>query len=644
MADLLVPSGNTRGKIYVQETAPTLADGVVLECIWGDQTALATKRCTSLSPVTFAAVETGAPTFAVPTGNIDIGDSASEGSSGNGTRADHQHTFTAPSAGYPLDVAAAENDGTATTPARSDHVHAHGSGYLANAHHNQSHSSSDHTEDYVNVTGDTMTGALAITLAGVGLAVTQDGYFGGYLRVGSATAPNNITAGDITGIRLSIGNVAITSGTLADIRGTLTETASGGKPGLNSTITFSPAADSASTFRAMAIQALHAASSGVLLTSAVGQSAVYFENRVRNDGLITRMMGFQAEACIIDSSSPATLSITTLIGMDFTLFNRTSGTSTMTITTGVGVDIVLVSSADAGVLTATTLIGFRVNAPGAGTYTTLIGMDIASLDAAGTTNIGVRIAQPGLDTGLGSTTDSLGFTIPTASVVMGNQTATTTNAHGIALGIITYTSTTNTRTLTNCATLYIAGAPVASTNITVTNGPYAIWVDSGNTRFDSMAGTTDMSAVFGGPIVDGASFTLASESTRTAITSVGSQLHLAALTRNFDNASSTIAIGANTFFGIPTYTGNSATLTMTAAATVYIQGAPVASTNVAITTAYSLWIDAGNARFDGTILSNGGAQTICDTTGNLASANGANFGPGVPVSITVVNGIVTAVS
>ena len=57
------------------------------------------------------------------TGTLDIGDTQ----------------FPAPTAVYPLDVAAVEADGTATTPARSDHIHAHGSGYLPNAHHAQAH-------------------------------------------------------------------------------------------------------------------------------------------------------------------------------------------------------------------------------------------------------------------------------------------------------------------------------------------------------------------------------------------------------------------------------------------------------------------------------------------------------------------------
>jgi hypothetical protein len=42
-------------------------------------------------------------------------------------------SFGAP--GYPLDVAATEDDGIASTVPRADHVHAHGSGYLPDAHH-----------------------------------------------------------------------------------------------------------------------------------------------------------------------------------------------------------------------------------------------------------------------------------------------------------------------------------------------------------------------------------------------------------------------------------------------------------------------------------------------------------------------------
>ena len=124
-------------------------------------------------------IEAGGVTFGSPTGNIDIGDSAVEGSSGSATRTDHQHQFSAPSssypvqidigdsridgsgtaparsdhghafpapgAGYPVNVAATEADGSATTPARSDHKHAHGTGYSSNAHHTESHALNSHS-------------------------------------------------------------------------------------------------------------------------------------------------------------------------------------------------------------------------------------------------------------------------------------------------------------------------------------------------------------------------------------------------------------------------------------------------------------------------------------------------------------------
>jgi len=246
---------------------------------------------------------------------------------------------------------------------------------------------------FVNVTGDTMTGALAITLAGVGLAVTQDGYLGGYLRVGSAVAPANTTAGDLTAVRMSLGNAVLggTSGAILTMSGTLTDTAAGATPVFSCAPTIAPAANSAAIFRGLSLAVLHAASTGVTLTSATGSAAVYFENRVRNDSLITRLYGFHGAGCIIDSASPATLSITTLVGLGITLFDRSSGTSTLTVTTGVCFDATL--TLDAATLTCTTLIGFRLIAPAAGTYTTLLGMDIPSLTGAATTNIGIRVGH-----------------------------------------------------------------------------------------------------------------------------------------------------------------------------------------------------------------------------------------------------------
>ena len=109
---------------------PISADEILIE----DSAALWAKKRIAISTL-----PAGSPSFGAPTGNIDIGDAAVEGTSGDSSRADHQHAFTAPGVGYPLDVAETESDGSATTPARSDHVHAHGTGYLPDAHHAQAH-------------------------------------------------------------------------------------------------------------------------------------------------------------------------------------------------------------------------------------------------------------------------------------------------------------------------------------------------------------------------------------------------------------------------------------------------------------------------------------------------------------------------
>lgn len=82
---------------------------------------------------------------------------------------------------------------------------------------------------------------------------------------------------------------------------------------------------------------------------------------------------------------------------------------------------------------------------------------------------------------------------------------------------------------------------------------------------------------------------------------VGGAINLAADTLNATNADGTLAIGAYSYVGIPTLTGDNATLTYTDYATHYIQGPPAAGLNVAVTRPYALWVGAGISRFDGTL-------------------------------------------
>lgn len=63
-------------------------------------------------------------------------------------------------------------------------------------------------------------------------------------------------------------------------------------------------------------------------------------------------------------------------------------------------------------------------------------------------------------------------------------------------------------------------------------------------------------------------------------------------------ASGTVATGTFNSFARPTYAATNTSVTVTDAATVYIANAPAAGTNVTLTNAYALWIDAGKSRFD----------------------------------------------
>ena len=83
---------------------------------------------------------------------------------------------------------------------------------------------------------------------------------------------------------------------------------------------------------------------------------------------------------------------------------------------------------------------------------------------------------------------------------------------------------------------------------------------------------------------------------------IGYQLHLDASSFNDAGtaASGTIARRNSVNFEIPTFTSTNATTT-TDAATLYIQGAPVGGTNLTVTNPYALWVDAGDARFDGDV-------------------------------------------
>lgn len=93
---------------------------------------------------------------------------------------------------------------------------------------------------------------------------------------------------------------------------------------------------------------------------------------------------------------------------------------------------------------------------------------------SGTTNNALyEIGALEILNGIGTVATVAGLITLAGSNSLGNQTATLTNLNEIRIEQQTYTSTTNTRTVTNPESLYIT-APVAGTNVTFSNTALAI--------------------------------------------------------------------------------------------------------------------------------------------------------------------------
>lgn len=350
----------------------------------------------------------------------------------------------------------------------------------------------------------------------------------GYLRVGATNVPTNTTAGDLTSIRLSIGNPALgASGRAIRAAFTNTATAAGADIMVGIEQTINPASNSSAEFRAISFENFITAATGITLNLVRGAN---FGNRARNDGLITALHGIISTAMITDSSSAATTQATTVIGIESRVYVRASGTTTSNITTGVAFGTDTITSGSG--LTITDMIGFRMSNPGANTITNLIGVEVVALTRASALNIGVRIATPsgatdnyalqlsgtggsaasgitfgtdvqlwrsaantlksdakitllGSDTvvsGASATYKGIEFRAATATLTGSTNVTTATGFNYIDIARPTYTAG-SALTVDIGATVYIANSPLAAGSLALTT-PLALWVDAGTTRLD----------------------------------------------------------------------------------------------------------------------------------------------------------------
>lgn len=222
-----------------------------------------------------------------------------------------------------------------------------------------------------------------------------------------------------------------------------------------------------------------------------------------------------------------------------------------------------------------------------------------------------------------ATTGNIGFGTSTpdaALTIAGNKSsaAWTTNGIGLRQESATYTDTSSSGTVGNTAinvlqqptiaattattytrasTLLIPSAPSAGANVTITN---AFGLDVNST------------ARFGGKVLFGGGQALSSatslvnisagggamNSTSWTTTGIMSATHAATVTDT--TGSGTIANRVSNSFAQPTFASNNA-VTLTNAATVYIDNAPAAGTNTTITNPFALQVAAGASSFGGNV-------------------------------------------
>lgn len=117
----------------------------------------------------------------------------------------------------------------------------------------------------------------------------------------------------------------------------------------------------------------------------------------------------------------------------------------------------------------------------------------------------------------------------------------------------------------------------------------------------------------------------------TAWAVAGPGVNIEAATYTNTSSSGTVAtVGINTI-GSPTI-ATSNTVTFTNAATLYVNGSPIAGTNTTITNPWGIWLDSGNARFDGAVgIGNISATPVTDLEiSSQAAVDGSD-----PTAITI---------
>lgn len=297
-----------------------------------------------------------------------------------------------------------------------------------------------------------------------------------------------------------------------------------------------------------------------------------------------------------------------------------SGTVTTTAVNAIGTATLAASSSTTYTHAASWYIE---SAPSAGTNATITNPWALLVDSGNVRLDGRMFVNYSSDTGqlfsVGSTAFTTSSAIGTGGALSRFGGSSLTITDGAGSGTVSSAASnsfpvhtiaaSSTVTYTDFANLYVGDAVAAGSNVTITNN-YAMWIDSGNARFDGQLSIATGTA-------PAANLSISGTNSKSS-SATGGAIRVVAGTQTATSDSGTVALAAGVDIGAITFAASSTT-TYTNAASLYLRGAAAAGSNVTITNPYALFIDAGNVRIDDKV----SIGTAATPTANLdvATAN-----------------------
>lgn len=216
-----------------------------------------------------------------------------------------------------------------------------------------------------------------------------------------------------------------------------------------------------------------------------------------------------------------------------------------------------------------------------------------------TTNnyLGIGTASPAARLHLSGSASQAAWTTSGIALRVAPSTYTDTSSSGTVA--VCYANTfaaptfaaSSATTYTTAANVFIGNEPAAGTNVTITNA--FSFIVGQKARFNSYVG-------IGNTVVPTSCLQIGTNQTAASWTTQGLLFHIGGQTLTDSTGSGTIASRVGSSIHQPAFASSSA-VTVTNAATLYVEGQPTAGSNTTLTSAWAIWVDTGNLRLDGSV-------------------------------------------